>query len=86
MRYVKMSASAKVPLLHEAELTTHPDDENLQCLKIGKNYYDVEIMLMKFQESDNTWIETDLEDILDQRYLLEIDGKFEEITKSRKKF
>lgn len=86
MKYVKMSAWAKVPLKKETEIVENPSDEYLKCLKIGKDYYDVSVMLMKYSKKEKCWIETDLEEILDQNYLLVMDGKFKEIKSPRKKF
>jgi hypothetical protein len=86
MKYVKMSAWAKIPLKKEAELVNNPDDINLKCLKIGRDYYDVDIMLMKYSKKEKCWIETNLEDILDKNYITSMNGNIREISSPPKIF
>jgi hypothetical protein len=85
MKYVKMSITTDIPLKKEAEIVKYPTGENLKCVKIGKNYYDIDIMLMKYNKKEDCWIETDLDDILDEKYVSSLDSKFLEIKSKPKK-
>lgn len=59
MNYVKMNAWAKVLLKHEApNCTTSQDD--IQCLKIDENFYDVLSSLLIHDKETKARVDTDL--------------------------
>ena len=79
MKYVKALATAKIPLIKDAEIVKWPDGEDGECLKIKDDFYDIEIVIVKYDKKKKDWIDVDAEEIWDTNFTLDIDAKYSEI-------
>ena len=79
MKHVTAKIIVQLPLLEDAELVESPDGDDMDCLKIGDEYYIADFMLMKYIKDDDEWEEIEPEEILDETYKAEGNVQYVEI-------
>ncbi len=85
MKFVKATLAEKFALRKEAEIVVSPDDSHSKCLKIGNDYYNFDLCIMKYSKKEKCWIGVDDSEIIDNNYCLHFNDKLSEVKSPLKK-